>query len=144
MNWKKEPGRQKQWAVGDPKKLGLCLRHRSFNRYLGGSPARVLPGGRRPRLMEVRVIKDEWAYPYHLIPLNIKPILAGVKAVLVEPAVPHLKLVGPHLRVKPDVPRLTVKLPVHSLNVSLVRGQHRAVVDIHLDLSTKGLALTLS
>ena len=90
------------------------------------------------------VIKDELARPYHLILLNIKPILAGVKAVLVEPAVPHLKLVVPHHRVKLDVPHLTVKLSVHSLNVSLVRGRHRAVVDTHLDLLTKGLALTLS
>lgn len=67
----------------------------------------------------------------------------GVKAVVVEPAVPHLKLVVPHLRVRPDVPRLMVKLSVHSLSVSLVRGRHRAVVDIHLDLLTKGLVLTL-
>ena len=89
------------------------------------------------------VIKDEWAHPYHLILLNIKSILAGVKAVLVELVVPHLKLVVPHLRVKPDVPRLRVKLSVHSLNVSLVRGQHRAVIDIHPDLLTKGLVLTL-
>ena len=83
--------------------------------------------------------------------MNIKPILAGVKAVLVELAVPHLKLAVPHLklaaphpRVKPDVPRLTVKLSVHSLNVSLVRGRYQAVVDIHLDLLAKGLVLTLS
>ena len=77
--------------------------------------------------------------------MNIKPILAGVKAVVVvEPAVPHLKLVIPHLRMKPDVPRLTVKLSIHSLNVSLVRGRHRAVVNIHLDLLSKGLVLTLS
>lgn len=72
------------------------------------------------------------------------PSHGGVKAVLVEPAVPHLMLVVPHLKVKPDVLRLTVKLSVHSLNVSLVRGRHQAVVDIHLDLLTKGLALTLS
>ena len=90
------------------------------------------------------VFKDEWAHPYHVILLNIKPILAGIKAIVVEPAVPHLKLVVPHLRVKPDVPHLTVKLSVHNLNVSLVRGRHRAVVDIYLDLLTKGLVLTLS
>lgn len=75
--------------------------------------------------------------------MNIKPILAGVKAVLVEPVVPYLKLVVPHLRVRPDIPHLTVKLSVHSLNVSLVRGRHQAVIDIHLDLLTKGLVLIL-
>ena len=76
--------------------------------------------------------------------MNIKPILTGVKAVLVELAVPHLMLVAPHLRAKPDIPRLAVKLSVHSLNVSLVRGRHQAVVNIHPDLLTKSLVLILS
>ena len=83
------------------------------------------------------------AHPYHLILLNVKPILAGVKAGVVEPAIRHLKLVVPHLRVNPGVPHLTVKLSVHSPNVSLVKDRHRAAIDIHLDLLAKSLVPTL-
>ena len=76
------------------------------------------------------VSKDERAHPY-LILLDIKPFPAGVKAVLVEPAVPHLKLAVPHLRVEPDVPHLTVKLSIHSLNVSLVGGLYSSFTRVH-------------
>ena len=69
MHWKKilttrtrrtERGIRKSWtgktiqcALGGPKKLRLYLHHRSFNQCLGGSLARVLLGGGRPRLTEV-------------------------------------------------------------------------------------------